>query len=347
MNKHYITRVASNTYHGDVLALFRPLEETLSSNRSRVSIPINLFNRGGRRLDLALLEIIVESQSPTSEWKLKLEDVSITRLFKPTFSFELADKRLYLYKFIYDITSIMNTNEMISREWVNLNIKYEGGSPFTIKGLLLDAIYSDHDALSYYEHLTGFRPIDPGESITYDVGGDQSGEYALRVILYPLAKTTVDLQAGETKLSSNVAPGRLEEYNINVNGKVSLDLRAWNSSMKPSILLSSISLSKSIVKQPVLEIREFSAEKVDKTRRLKLTICNKGESRPDRVILTIIKGGATFQTTQDPGSDLHPGSCVDKYIDVADMDSYKEPKIRLVWFKLTKRWLKDYTFPVN
>lgn len=347
MNQSNLTTVVGGTYNGDILSIFRPMQETLSSNRPRVSIPINLFNRAGRKVNFALLELVVETTTPTTEWKLKLEDISISRLFKPSYSIELAERRLSLHKFIYDVTSILNTSEILSKEWINLNIKYEGGSPFTIKGLLLDAIYYDSDALSFYEHSTGFKPLGPGDSTIRKVRGDRGEEYILRLVIYPLVKTTIDLSINDKRHSGQLIPGHLEEYIFNTSGDSSIELRVPEGSQRPSLLVSSITISRTVLKQPIIELKEIKAERMNKTQKLRMLICNNGESIPDKIILTIMQGGMIIQTSQEPGSKLTPGSCVEKIIELVKLEDLGELKIRLIWLKLTRRWLRDYTVTLN
>ncbi|MEM4718083.1 MAG: hypothetical protein QXE81_04925, partial [Desulfurococcaceae archaeon] len=203
---------------GDLLSIFKPIDETLSSSKARINVPLNLFNRRGREIKYSILELIVESRDLPAEWKLKLEDISITRHFKPTCSIEILNDGLYIYKFVYDITSILNIPEIASKEWINLFIKYIGGPSFTIRAALIDALYGDQDATTTYEHITGLNAITQGSVFQYKIRQiDEKPQYA-RLIIYTPRRSSIGISINGKKSILQLEQKSIEEYITSVNG---------------------------------------------------------------------------------------------------------------------------------
>ncbi|MEM4516766.1 MAG: hypothetical protein QW816_00315 [Desulfurococcaceae archaeon] len=342
MFKSGIETVSQINKDGDILSVFKPLRETLSSHYSKSVIPLNLFNRKNRRIAYGILEVIVESKGTPSEWKLKLDNINITRQFKPTYSMFVESENKNMYKFVYDITSILNTSDIVSKEWINLFIKYEGGDSFTVRAILLDAIYEDSDAKTLYEHGTGLVLIESGKTYKYPVKSKCSAQSIARIISYATKKTKVELRAGSRKASADLHQDSFDEYVLLLNETPEY-IEIINTSdpgRELPIVISSITVYENIVKQPVLEVCGIEYSREPKALKLFLDICNKGDASPDKLIISILRKGNLVSTIQDSELKLQPGQSTRRSIELP-VHQVDELQVRLIWFKLTKRWLRD------
>ncbi|MEM2025377.1 MAG: hypothetical protein QXW94_03720 [Desulfurococcaceae archaeon] len=343
MPKGIVDTVEVHQVRGDLLALFKPLDETLSNYNSKINIPLNLLNRASRKASYALLEVLVESRKPYSEWKLKLNGIGITRLFKPTYTLTDVEKDRGLYKFVYDITSILNIPESLNREWINLAIKYEGGDPFTIKAILLDVIYEDQDALTDYKHLTGLLMLKQGESVRFKL--DPSGKaLSARIITYAPKPTEIKVATNSYSTRHQVPQRRFEELAVTLGEKEEfievspIGLEGGDS----YLVLSGLTLYNSTVKQPLLELSSVNYVVEGKRLKLKLSIHNRGEARPDKLVISLLKHGDLLYTSKETKAKMVPGDTFETEIELpADRGLSGDLCIRLIWMKLTRRWIYD------
>lgn len=340
MVKGILQNMSKISASGDLLALFKPIDGTLSSSNCKISVPVNLFNRGGRKVAYALLELIVEAKKALPEWRLKLDSISITRQFKPTYIMTIDGGERGIFKFVYDVTSILNVQDIASKEWINITVKYEGGEPFTVKSVLLDALYEDREAYSTYSHSTGLMLLESGDKTEFAVNGLNDKPIVLRLIAYAPRRSTLDVSTGYHKFTVPLQQGHVEEYTVVLNeGVKSIEVVANNKEDAP-IVLSSITAYKSVVKQPLLELCHVDYSPSTKKPKLKLSICNKGESSPDAVIISLLRKGNLLYTVQERKVHIPPGHVWEKLLELP-VGQLDELNVRLVWFKLTRRWVRD------
>lgn len=342
MFKGGIETVSQFNKNGDILSIFKPLRENLSSHYSKFVVPLNLFNRRNRRIDYALLEVIVESKGLPSEWKLKIDGINITRQFKPTFSMFIESENKNVYKFIYDITSVLNTSDVISKEWINLLVKYEGGDPFTTRAILLDAIYEDSDARTLYEHGTGLLLVESGKTYKYPVKGKGGSQSIARVVSYATKKVNMEFKAGSFRASMDLSQDNFDEHVLLLNEAPEY-IEIANTSdpgKEMPVLISSITVYENTVKQPVLEICGIEYSKEPKALKIFLDICNKGDTSPDKLIISVLRKGNLVSSMQDSELKIQPGQSARRSIELP-VHQADELQVRLIWFKLTKRWFRD------
>lgn len=337
-----IETVSQFEKNGDILSIFKPTRDTLGSHYSKSIIPLNLFNRKNRRIAYALLEIIVESRGMPSEWKLKLDNINITRQFKPTYAISLEGENKNIYKFVYDVTSVLNTSDILSKEWINLLVKYEGGDVFTVRAILLDAVYEDADAQTIYEHGTGLTLIESGKTYRYPVRTRSNTHLTTRIVTYTTRKVNMELRAGSCKTNVYTHPDNFEEYLVLSDTKPEYVeiVNLSDPSKGNPILISSITIYENNVKHPVLEVCGVDYSKGSNSLKLSLDICNKGEVNPDKLIVSLLRKGNLITMIQDSELILSPGQSIRKQIELPLKD-IDELQVRLIWFKLTKRWFKD------
>ncbi|MEM4718203.1 MAG: hypothetical protein QXE81_05535, partial [Desulfurococcaceae archaeon] len=107
------------------------------------------------------------------------------------------------------------------------------------------------------------------------------------------------------------------------------------------IVLSSITTYGTNMQQPIIELCNFIYERTGKDLSLKLDICNKGYASPDRLLITLMKSGTSLATIQDKSINLPPGGMMRKEISLPLVLTGEEIRARLIWFKLTRRWVRD------
>lgn len=336
-------------HNGDLISIFKPLNTLLCSYNSKLKVPLNPPPRTGEEVSYALLEVIVETGRIYPRWKLKLGDVSITREFKPIYEVPIPSQNKWLYKFVYDVTDVLRTGITQYREGVNLSVKYEGGEPFKVLGLTLDSIYSDADASIKYKHYTGLTYIDSGKALEVNLDETFEASSTMRVIVYATSSTRISIQSDEEALIYDVPAFALNEIATGIskptrNIKISLD----RSERSIPIVISSITVYKSDVKAPQLDL--CYVNKVVKTNevKLELEICNLGLSKPDKLIISLIRRGELLRSLHEEGRNLEPGTRIRREISLPlnTVHPGKEITIRLVWAKLSRLWVLDRNITV-
>jgi len=327
-----------------VYTLWKSLNELLGSHNSKTTITLNLHNRRARSISHGVLEVLVETASTHIDWKLKLNGVNITREFKPLYVIEFPELNKYLCKFVYDITGLLNTDEAISREWANLTIKHEGGDSFSLKGLLLNAIYDDPEATSIYSHVTGLLLLEQGEEYTYNLEQFlNSGSLHAKLVLYTP-------RAGRAKISTEsgteiitLPHSQVEEHVIISSSPVKyIKITPELNEKTPNyIVISSITVYNTQLKTPHLDIESIETSRQESNIRIKLRIVNRGESRPDRVVMSVFNRGVLLGMYKSSGSKYEPGVVVEEEFAVSVPPEISELTLRLAWSKLTKTMFVD------
>lgn len=338
--KGSLSTMSTLDVNGDLLAVFKPVEEILSSSKSKIAIPINLFNRRGKRVSYAILELLVESKRVSPEWRLKLDNISITRQFKPAYSLTISNGEQGVHKFVYDITGILNAHEIRDKEWINVFIRYEGGNPFAVKYVLLDAIYDDQDAHTAYRHLTGLMLLESGEKFKLTTERFYGKSAFLRLITYTPKQAEIRITTNNYKSAIQAPQKHVEEYTLTLNESTEFVEIGLSSEKASPAIISSTTIYLSTVKEPLLELCNINYSLDNDKSKLKLLICNKGESSPDKLVISVMRKGDVLCSLQDFQVNIPPGGTIERVIEVPGRQ-LDEVNVRLVWFKLTRRWLKD------
>jgi hypothetical protein len=77
-----------------------------------------------------------------------------------------------------------------------------------------------------------------------------------------------------------------------------------------------------------------------------LRICNKGDSSPDKLIITLLRKGAIMNTISEQNIALPPGGELVKEIELAPKVT-GELMVRLIWLKIGKRWVRDHIINIE
>lgn len=328
---------------GDLVSVFKPLNTLLCSYNQKIKVPLSATPRTSGKVEFALLEILVESSEARSEWKLKLGGVGITREFKPTCSFMIPGLYRGVHKFVYDVTSVLGS-PYVGGESLDLVLKYEGGAPFKVLGVLLDSIYGDSDAYIKYKHFSGLVGLNPQESLKLDLQEVFEEGSTVRVVAYSISPSRIAISTDRGNTSSfSVAPLTLDELVTDVRESISRVSVILERSERPTpVLISSITTYRSEVKAPRIELCNITKDVVGSEARLNLEICNLGDSRPDRLVVSIIRSGELLRTFQEDGALLEPGARINREIRLPLTTTRQlNLTIRLIWTKLSKRWFLD------
>jgi len=328
---------------GDVLSLWKPLSEILGSYNSRATITLNLHNRRARRVSHSVLEVLVETTSTHVDWKLKLNGVNITREFKPPYTLELPDHNKYLCKFVYDITELLNTDEATSREWVNVAIRHEGGNPLSLKGILLNAIYEDYEATSTYSHFTGLLLLERGDEYSHSIDQLSGGDAHAKLIMYTPRASRVLISSGSWSELVTLLQGQVEERVFTVSNSTSFIKVSpqVSENQQGYLVLSSFTVYSTNLKTPHLDLESIEASRQGSEVRVKVRIVNTGESKPDRVIISVFDRGTLLGMYRYDGSNYEPGRIVEEVLSFKASPQTAELTLRVAWSKLTKTMFTD------
>lgn len=341
ISKMVETRLLKST--GDLVSVFKQINTLLCSHNQKIRVPLSPTTRTLSKVEFALLEVIVESSEPRSEWKLKLAGVGITREFKPAYSFMIPGLNRGLHKFVYDVTSVLGSPH-VSSEGADLILKYEGGEPFKVLGVLLDSIYTDLDASIKYKHYSGLVGLNPRESFRVDLQEAFEVGSTVRVVAYSVTPSKISISTDNGDAASFSLPAfTLDEFYVDVRESASRVNVAHEKSERPiPILISSITAYRSEVKAPRIDLCNVTQETVGSEVKLNLEICNLGESRPDRLVISIIRSGELLKTLQEDGALLEPGARIVREIRLPMPHTrHSNITVRLIWTKLSKRWFLD------
>ena len=339
LNKSVSVRV-----QGDVYSLWKPVNELLGSSNSKATVTLNLHNRRARRISHGVLEVLVEAMSTHVDWKLKLNGVNITREFKPLFLLELPEQNKYFCKFVYDITELLNTDEATSREWANVTVKHEGGNPLNLKGVLLNAIYDDSEATSTYSHITGLLLLEKGDEYSLNLEqftGDS--DVHAKLILYTPRACKV-LVSTESRADLIALPhNQVEEYVLPLGDHITYIKASpqLDENQQGYLVLSSITVYSTRVKIPRLNIEDIEAFKQGSNIRVKLKIVNTGESRPDKIIISVLDRGVLLGMYRFNGLNYEPGKLVEEELLITGTPQTAELTLRVAWSKLTRTMFTD------
>lgn len=331
----------NKTFTGDLYIDFKNSEVRLGgSANQKVTIPIGLPNRSFTPLQLAILDMIVESPDNKIDWKVKVNGVNVTKEFKPLFTVK-TDSSVYS-KFVFDVTSILNTEESMSRNWVNLTIKHEGGTGFTVKTLLLLSIYESEDGKTSLEYRSGLARLRPGER--FHIADGQTEPYSsVRIVYGSMSKDLIPtLHIGDRVVKLNIH-NDFEEYEFarEINQPVFLQVEEGvKSSKTKEIILANVISYTSTLKAPSLVGSLDSVRLEGKDLVVDLSLKNTGESAPDSVVYTILHKGQAIYTSKDV-EKINPQKVVNRRIRVKIPEGVDEVTLRIIWRKLTKTWFLD------
>lgn len=328
--------IVDRVLQGDLYVAFKPLDLQLHGYYSRESVALSTPNRRGRRMSLGLLEVVAESQSESVDWRLKLNGISVTKEFKPHYTARLRDK--LVSKFVYDVTSLLNTEDSMGKDWVNLTFRHEGGSPVRLRKAQLIAVYEDPDASTSLKYWTGLLSLSPGDShfLTSSV---VAGEPEIRVsgcMLQHAGKLVLLVNDARYEFEGMHSDG-FEEYVVQASSSNGYRIGLVNEG-NGSFMVSSVLLYSSSMRKPVLVIEGVEVKQAGDGLRLNVSLRNKGEASPDFTVYTVIHKGNIVATVKALDA-VQPGEAVVKELVVPVTPSPGETlSIRVVWGKLSKTW---------
>ncbi|MEM0378688.1 MAG: hypothetical protein QXP68_04535 [Thermosphaera sp.] len=341
MSEEGVPIMINKSFRGDLHIDFRNSEISLGGGSAqKVTIPIGLPNRNFTPIQLGILEMIVESPDNKIDWKVKVNGINVTKEFKPMFTAEVDSTRLF--KFVFDITSILNVDESMGKNWVNITLKHEGGSPFSIKNIMLLTIYESEDGVVELNYRSGLARIKPGEKIKIK-DADARSFSNIKIIYGSSSKeVTPVLLVGEKPIRLSLH-NSFEEYDLTANEKESIYLAVEDGAKglkSRYVLLSSVISYISVMKTPVLEAT-IENVKIDHEKiELEFTLKNTGESSPDSLVYTVLHKGQTIYVEKETKT-LPPGSELHKRILLKSPEALNQFVLRIVWRKLTKTWFQD------
>ncbi len=267
-----------------------------------------------------------EPFNPMYRWKIAVDDVALTREFRPTVERSLDDG--IHAAFVYDITSAIKNSEPTVR------IVYDGKEPIRIECALMLTIHRYNDFSSYLELYTDPKPVHGRLSIS--LGAPQTFEPNERELFLGFACSrpadlTIYGVEGE-KIVRRLANG----FNL-----VELKPSSSNIEIEPSASVNQLfNIYTALYTQyPDLDVVAIAKEGTN----VRATIVNKGNVAPDDVMVLLLRFGTRVASMKL--DSIAPGES--KEISLSIGSSSRAPAagpciLRIVWRKGVRNFYKDY-----
>lgn len=320
-----LTKTADFKYMGDTVYYFKPINNVIGPNSPRLMIPFSTLNRRGRRALSGIISIVVEASSPNIDWKVKVNGINLTREFRPNYSLLFGGKSYY--KFLFDIESILNTKESIEKNWVNLLLKHEGGSPLELKYVLLITGFEDQDFKSDCEYWSGLVLLEPGDKLSLITDRKTGSTLVVSQALDANTRMLLATSGGNQSIIYN-SVGAFEEHLVpNIPSELSIP-----GTRLRGILLSEL-LYLNVYSKPInIAVKDVSVSRVGEEILLRFTVVNRGDARPDNLVYTLISRGNILYTYRD-NAPLNVQEERPVEVKIVAKGRLEEPVLRVVWSK--------------
>lgn len=341
-----LLKIMDRSFKGDILyACVFPNVTIGGLMLSRETIPIEFIRPPNAELKYALLEIGVIAPHTSIEWRVKVDGINVTKEFKPIVTARGSDK-VYA-KFLYDITSILQTPEAMGKKRVNVTFKREGGNPIVIDQISILALYSSDEAYTTIKYFSGALTLEPGENKRLDIVFPP-GDSIFRSALYIPSK--------RVQAIINIS----DKYIININNRQGIDeiieeLKSLDSTSyieyihreigepytPKELKISNLLLYRVEYVKPELYIEEVNVpDTIERGGNVKIKIVNRGESKPDHQLLVVMSLGNVILSRRI--DNLEPGE--EREVDVKlDLPPGEYDIVfRIIWRKLSKTWFREF-----
>lgn len=336
--KEYVNKYAIK---GGFVRHFSAINNVLSGNNTRALIPFPTPYRRGRRAQMAILSVVTRAPSENVNWRVKLNGISVTKEYRPVMAYN-TEKGAY-HKFLYDVTEFVNTENALSRNWVNLSVRHEGGTPLVLDYAMLLMSYEDEDFESEVRLWSGLSVLLKSPiSLSYDSSKSESN---LVVVSLPLdGSALLSVRAGQLDVDLRFSgKTEFEEHELRVPpGTREVELSAKGS--EKGVLLSEVIRVEWSGREPSIHIDINSVERTDSALKIKFTTHNIGEGTPDTVVYTVISRGRVLASLRESEA-MSPGRSVTREITCCNITGEGKPVLRVAWNKLFRTHFSDYPLP--
>ena len=311
---------------------------------SRETIPLDWTPIPNTTLAIALLEIGVLTPHTSIDWRVKVNGINVTKEFKPIATAPLGDK-LYA-KHVFDITSILKLPESMKKNRVNVTFKREGGDIITIEHISLITLFESEEAESVIKYYSGASSLEPGEKIKYGIGYDDKSAVFRTTFYIPSTLAQMLIRIGEDYSVEirNIQGMNEETHRLSLSNGIN-DVEYYHIDTGEKYAPKEISLSNILVYntkyvQPDIVIEEINLpSEAEKEAIAKIRIVNKGESKPDKLLVTVMTRGEVLKVKEiEP---LEPGREAEVEIPIKQPPGEYTLIFRVIWKKLTQTWFKE------
>lgn len=308
---------------------------------SRETIPLDWITLPNASLSIALLEIGVITPHTRVDWRVKVNGISLTKEFKPLAIARLGNK--FYTKHVFDITSILKQPESLRKNSVNITFKREGGDIITIEHLSLISLFETGEAETMIKYYSGALSLEPGEKSGLNIGFDEKTTIFRTSMYIPskLAQMIIGIN-GEHNIEINNLQGMNEEvHKLSLdNGLNTIEYHHIDNGEKYApreISLSNLLIYNVKYTKPDIMIQEINLpEEARKEVVAKIRIINKGETKPDKLLLTIMSRGIVLVVKEI--KPLEPGEEAEIEIPIKQPPGTYNLIFRIIWKKLTQTW---------
>ncbi|MET1160873.1 MAG: hypothetical protein ABWW65_07925 [Thermoprotei archaeon] len=312
---------------------------------SRETIPLDLPLPPGKGLSHALLEIGVRTQNTGVAWRVKANGINVTREFKPTVLTKIGSG--YFAKFVFDITSILKSQESVNKSRVNVTFKREGGEPIVIEHLGLLTLYEASEAKATIRYYSGALALEPGEEQSINIGFIGENPIFRSVVYMPHRSAKAIIRINDKHAINLANMQGLNEVLEKLTGIHSIDTVEFVHSSTGEMynprqtLVSNLILYRVEYAEPKLVIEDVELYRVSQgIVKARVRITNKGTSRPDKSLLVVMSLGNVLSSKQI--KLLEPGSGEVVELELPLQSGEYELVFRVIWRKLAKTSFQDY-----
>ncbi len=311
---------------------------------TRKTIPISFHHPLKKELEQALLEIGVRVPDTRVRWRIKVNGISITKEFRPHGICSSGGE--YYAKLVYDITSVLKTPESLRKRRVNVTFKTEGGGGrILLEHLGILAFYPTSEAISSIYYLSGALSLEPGEEYTASFNYHSSKALLSSSLYMPSPDAVGRIGVNNHELIVSGIHG-MDEFTGNVEDLSDRNILrllhedTGESYYPKEMMISSIILIDKQLKEPLITIEKIETpEELRSGGKLGVIISNKGETRPDSLLVVLMNlGSVVYRQRIKP---LAPDESAQLEIPVNLPAGEYEVVLRLIWNKLSRNWFEE------
>ncbi|WP_440059168.1 hypothetical protein ACSU1N_05110 [Thermogladius sp. 4427co] len=336
--------VLSEIYNGklnaDLYYTFVNWEKQVSAGESvKIGYTLDTPKPVGVKAEYGVLELLVETESKWIDWKVKINGLNIAREFKPAVS--LRSNNRFIHKLIYDIKSVLNTPESLSKPRIHMTVRLEGGGNVYFKAAGFIGAYADNDAVTRLKYYSGLVLLGQGEPYTLPKTDNLLGN--MELALYSTRPVKIRIQCKDSERAELIQGVSLVKVD---GGLCDQPTVLYESSIgQANVLILGYLVNNTIIKMPRLSLANYALEDHAGTIRLLLDIVNVGEAKPDEVIIVLLNRGLV--KTVKKTKPLSPGERIEESLIVPREGSVESLTIRLVWKKLARTDFEDYVIQLG
>ncbi len=237
------------------------------------------------KVDKTLLEIgVLTRESRLSKWRLWVNNVAITREYKPSLTASVDDELIF-GKALFDLKPVIDS----TTEQYSVTIQYDGSPEATITHIGLLVVYRSPDSKLDMEFYSGALVLQPGDeySIKPRIMETLRNSNIRVVMVVPNKLSRVSLDCGNTKkITGIIGP---QDVKLRCSGEsIRVKYEETSTPFYPkTLIVSSILIENLERKEPQLDINILDI----KGDNVLVRVTNRGNTEPENIYLIAVSKG--------------------------------------------------------